>query len=400
MTRASVSRVASIGLCAALGGCGLAPEGAAGAESGGIDLTDGAGSGSGSGSSGDAPSTTTAVTSSSSTSGVDASTTGDDVASSEGTTMSVVGSSGDTTGIDEESSGTTMDCPSAEVSFDPVVPVVVLLIDQSGSMTESFGGQSRWNAVRNALIDPTTGVVKNLENDVRFGLSLYTSFDGFAGGECPVLTETAPMVANYDAIADMFGDASPESETPTGESIEAVTAALVADPDTNPKIIVLATDGEPDTCAQPNPQNGQDESIAAAGAAFMAGIRTFVIGVGNGVSAGHLQDVANAGAGWMPGDANAAYYVPSDQAALVAAFEEIIDGVRSCVLTLDTAILPGQGDEGTVTINGEEIPYEDPNGWRVNSPTEIELLGEACELIQSGDVEVVVEFTCHAILPG
>jgi hypothetical protein len=46
------------------------------------------------------------------------------------------------------------------------------------------------------------------------------------------------------------------------------------------------------------------------------------------------------------------------------------------------------------------IPYDDPNGWRVNSPTEIELLGDACALIQAGDVDVQVEFTCHAILPG
>jgi hypothetical protein len=245
-----------------------------------------------------------------------------------------------------------------------------------------------------------SGVVANLENNVRFGLSLYTSFDGNAGGECPVLTETTPMVANYMAIAQTFNDASPEDETPTGESIEAVTQALVDDPDDNPKIIVLATDGEPDTCAQPNPQYGQEESVAAVEAAYAAGIETFIISVGNEVSQGHLQDLANAGVGWMPGDPDAQYYLPTDQAAMTAAFDEIIDGVRSCVLTLDTPILPDQGDEGTVTVNGDVIPYDDENGWRVNSETEIELLGDACELIQSGDVEVTVEFTCHAILPG
>ena len=27
--------------------------------------------------------------------------------------------------------------------------------------------------------------------------------------------------------------------------------------------VILATDGEPDTCAEPNPQNGQPEAIAA-----------------------------------------------------------------------------------------------------------------------------------------
>jgi hypothetical protein len=305
-------------------------------------------------------------------------------------------------GEDDSGSSTTMGCPSTAVEFEPLLPTVVLLVDQSGSMTSSFAGVPRWNAVRDALTDPVTGVVANLEDDVRFGLSLYTSHNGFGNSgtnECPILTEVAPAVGNYTAIDDTFDGASPDSETPTGESIEAVTAALVADTDPNPKIIVLATDGEPDTCAQPNPQNGQDEAIEAAEAAFAAGIQTFIISVGSDISESHLQDMANAGVGWMPGDEDAPFYVPSDQDALAAAFDEIINGVRSCVLTLSTPILPGHYDDGTVTINGAEIPFEDADGWQVNSATEIELLGAACDLIQEGDVEITVEFSCDAIIP-
>ncbi len=110
--------------------------------------------------------------------------------------------------------------------------------------------------------------------------------------------------------------------------------------------------------------------------------------------------MANAGTGWMPGDPDAPFYVPSDADAMVAAFQEIINGARSCVLTLDGAILPGQADQGTVTVNGVEIIFDDPNGWQVNSPTEIEILGTSCEAIQEGNVEITVEFTCDAIVPG
>jgi hypothetical protein len=398
MTRA-VARIASLFVCAFASGCVGSNDDPGGGGSGGIDPSAGTRDDTTGGSS------STAASSSESSGGSSSSASSSEgESSSEGSTEGATGSSsGDDTGSTSEmleGSGTTMDCPSATVDFEPVVPTVVLLIDQSGSMTENFNGQTRWNAVRDALIDPETGVIATLEDDVRFGLALYTSVNGDAGGTCPILTEVAPMVANFDAIADMYDDADPSSETPTGESIEAVAAALAADPDTNPKFIVLATDGEPDTCAQPNPQNGQEESVAATEAAFAAGIQTFVISVGNDVSAGHLQDVANAGIGWMPGDEDAEYYVPSDQDAMAAAFEDIVNGVRSCVLTLDSAILPGQGDQGTVTVNGMVIPYDDPNGWRVNSPTEIELLGDACALIQAGDVDVQVEFTCHAILPG
>ena len=309
-------------------------------------------------------------------------------------------SSGDGTGTGQEGSSTTMDCPSAEVQFEPVVPTVILLIDQSGSMTAGFDGTNRWNAVRDALIDPTTGVIATLQDTVRFGLALYTSNGGDAGGECPIITDVIPVVGNLAAITDVYEDESPSGDTPTGDSVDAVVAALADDMEEGPKIIVLATDGEPDTCEIPNQQTGQVEAITAVENAFTADIQTFVISVGNDVSETHLQNLANAGVGWVPGDPNAPFYVPSDQDAMVAAFEEIVNGVRSCVLTLDSAILPGQADQGTVTVNGMEIPFDDPNGWQVNSPTEIELLGAACDAIQQGDVDITVVFTCEAIVPG
>lgn len=307
---------------------------------------------------------------------------------------------GTTSGLLRESSGSTMDCPSAEVQFEPIIPTVVLLIDQSGSMTAGFDGTNRWDAVRTALIDPDHGVIAALQDSVSFGLALYTSNGGDAGGECPMLTEVTHTTGNLDAITGIYEKESPSGDTPTGDSVDSVVAVLGEEMGDGPKIIVLATDGEPDTCEVPNPQEGQVEAVTAVENAFTEDIQTFVISVGNDVSEEHLQDLANAGVGWMPGDPDAPFYVPSDQDAMVAAFEEIINGVRSCELTLDAAILPGQGDQGTVTVNGVEVPYDDPNGWQVNSPTEIELLGTSCEAIQEGDVEVTVEFTCQAIVPG
>lgn len=266
-------------------------------------------------------------------------------------------------------------------------------------MDANFGNVSRWDAVRDALVDPVDGVVKTLEGQVRFGLTLYTSFNGFDGGTCPVLTEVAPDVNNFTPIADVFNMSSPEDETPTGESIDAVTASLLADPWPDDKIIVLATDGEPDTCAVPNPQTGQDVAIQAAKDAFAAGIRTFVIGVGNGVSQAHLQDMANAGQGVMPPDPDAKFYQPSDKQALLDAFNEIINGVRDCTLTLQGMMVQGKEDTCSVTVNGSDVPYNDPNGWQANSPTEIELLGTTCDAIQDGQVTVDVSCPCDAIIP-
>jgi hypothetical protein len=131
-------------------------------------------------------------------------------------------------------------CINVDVTFEKQIPTVVLLIDQSGSMEEQFGGAgTRWNVVKNALMDQTTGIVKVLENDVRFGLALYTSHDGNNGGTCPILTDVMPpALANFNAINAVYGPANSDGETPTGESIDAVAAALDPFAEPGPKAIV------------------------------------------------------------------------------------------------------------------------------------------------------------------
>ncbi|MDC0721340.1 vWA domain-containing protein [Nannocystis bainbridge] len=291
-------------------------------------------------------------------------------------------------------------CADADIKFEPQIPTVLLLIDQSGSMTTQFGDTDRWEAVYNALLDEQDGLVPQLEGQVRFGMALYTSFEGDQGGrECPVITETAPALDNYQAIAATWDASQPEDETPTGESIAAVTPTLVMDPTEGNKIIVLATDGEPDTCAEPNPQNGQDESVDAAAAAFAQGVRTYVISVGNEVSDQHLQDVANAGVGVGDGDPDAPFYKADDAQALADAFADIVDGVRDCKLNLDGTVSEGGEDQCTVYVNGEVVPFGDDDGWQLNNPGEVELVGDACDAIQNGEVQVSIKCACGVVVP-
>lgn len=290
-------------------------------------------------------------------------------------------------------------CPNVTVAFEKTIPTVVLLVDQSGSMEEDFGGDTRWNVARKALVDPTSGVVKVLERDVRFGLALYTSKDGSAGGKCPLLTEVNVAMNNFTAIKAAYDKADPVDETPTGESITAVANKLADPKIPGPKYIVLATDGEPDTCAEPNPQNGQAESIKAAQAAFGKGIKTFVISVGEGtVSAKHLQELANAGQGLAPaGATKAKYYVASGAASLKSAFDSIIYGVRSCTFKLNAKVTDPEA--GTVTLDGAKLGYGDPNGWKLSSDgTHVELVGDACTKIKTGDHSISASFACGAVI--
>jgi hypothetical protein len=66
-------------------------------------------------------------------------------------------------------------CAQGDANTSPVTPTVWLVLDGSGSMNEDFGGngQSRWEALRAALMDPG-GVVETLQHSVRFGMVLYS----------------------------------------------------------------------------------------------------------------------------------------------------------------------------------------------------------------------------------
>jgi hypothetical protein len=259
----------------------------------------------------------------------------------------------------------------------------VLLVDQSGSMTSGFSGQSRWDAVYETLMDPDHGVVKPLEDRIRFGLALYTSEKGFEGGECPMLREVAPAAGNHAAIDAVFAPEVPIEDTPTGESLQAVADGLAALDLDGPRAIVLATDGEPDTCDQPNPQNGQAESLAAAQAAFDLDIRTYIISVGNEVSDTPLQEMANAGVGFDPqGGQDAPFYKAFDADDLLDAFENIIGDVVTCEYDVDGIVDLDLACEGSVVLDGE--PLECGVEWEMADASTLRLLGSACQTLQDG----------------
>lgn len=297
------------------------------------------------------------------------------------------------TGTPEGDSG----CVDVEVQVEPIIPTLVLLVDQSGSMTDDFAGQPRWDAIYETLMDPADGVVANLQSQVRFGLTLYSSVDGFEGGECPLLSSVDPALDNLGPIDAVFGPADPIDETPTGESLAAVAQALADFQADGPKGIVLATDGEPDTCEQPNPQEGQAVSLDAAAQAFDLGITTFIISVGDEVGADHLQQMANVGVGKAPDDPMPApYYQALDAQQLVDAFEEIIGSFVSCDLLVDGIVDLEQACDGSVFLDGVELDCG--TDYELPDPSTLRLLGEACATLQDGGQHTVdASWPCGAV---
>lgn len=282
------------------------------------------------------------------------------------------------------------DCPGVDFATTPVTPSISLLIDRSQSMGDSIGGQSRYQAVRDSLVG-TTGVVTQLESRAHFGASLYST-----DAPCPKLYSVGRAMNNRAAIAQLIDSQRPEGNTPTGPSIDQAVAAFQAAPPPvgSPPVIVLATDGLPNGC---NGGNGEQASINAAAASFAAGIRLFVLSVGNGINDGHLQAVANAGAGVQPGQPNAPYYIANTPQDLRAAFDQIISGVVSCELQLSGTVDPQRAAAGTVKLNG--MPLTFGTDWELASGTVLRLLGNACSTLKTTPGSTVTAtFPCGAVL--
>jgi hypothetical protein len=320
----------------------------------------------------------------------------------------------------------TMDadaCASTSVDFTSEIPNVLLLVDRSGSMAGDVeGGVSRWEAVRTALVDPTTGIVPQLQAQVNLGLTLYTGPDrGSVGNEdtvgmedpdyietevCPYLVQVPIAANNFTPIETAYRPLlirdNSRGQTPTGESIAAALPALTGlDPMAFPgrKVLVLATDGEPDLCADgDDEEGGRMRSVVEVQAAFDLGVTTYVISVGNDVGEQHLHELANLGQGFPADDATARFYRANDAASLAQAFEDIVNGVRDCVFSLD-GMVTGTGADGSVTVDGTALPFGDANGWRLNDPSTVELTGTACELVKTGDHEIDISFPCGVIIP-
>jgi hypothetical protein len=338
------------------------------------------------------------------------------------------------------------ECASAMVTTSRAQPTILLVIDGSGSMCETFGNATRWSALRTALLEPMMGVIPRLQNTVEFGLLLYdgtidlivllTAVGGSpnpqcatmyaamkAMGNCPQLIEVAPALNNFAAIDPMFPQIELGGSTPTHKAMNYAVDSLIAmrtsDPDAtmHPQYIILATDGQPnDIClggigGDVSVQQG--EVLAAVDRGWMAGITTYVVSLaGNdaGLQA-HLDEVARRG---NPNDPMAATFSPMTPQDLVNALLGIVGGAVGCEIFLNGMVRAGAECRGFVELNGNELPCCEmngasyscngfdtttPDGWILKTPSSIELVGPSCDLfLQNPDAQLRAGFPCDVFV--
>lgn len=298
---------------------------------------------------------------------------------------------------DPPMSGPDANCPAVNFTPMPTTPSIQLVLDQSGSMyTNNIANNlTRFRAMRDALVDPTMGVVSTLETKAYFGAAMYTcNGNTFVNAETPRALNNAMAIRTaIDAKLNMTG-----GSTPTAQAIDAAVAGFTTTPPPagSPPVIVLATDGEPNSCNQNLTQNQYNaQSVASAAAAYAANIPVYVLAINQ--TSQHFQDVANAGQGWQPGQPNVTYYPVNSAAQLAAAFQTIINGVISCDLTLTATIDDAQAMNGTVTVNGVQLMYG--VDWILVNGNTIRVQGGACtQLKNSANPMVSAQFPCGSVI--
>jgi hypothetical protein len=313
-----------------------------------------------------------------------------------GTSASDAGPSG--------SSNPDSNCGAASQGAKMVPPDILIVQDKSGSMNQDSTGKtctstgcSKWAQTTDAI----NMVVAATETGVNWGLKFFatgaTGCDVNAGAEVPVAANNAA------AIAGAITGATPGSSTPTRSAMQAAVAYLQTLTDTNPKYILLATDGLPN-CIPGSASTMMDDSTGAEQAvadALAAGFPTFVVGIGNTMGNSVLNVMAmNGGKPQMVPPASTYFYQVNNTADLVTALSSIVGSVASCTFNLGQA--PNSfSTNKAIDVFGDNVKIpQDPtmtDGWNYvgGGFDQIQFYGPTCDAIMSAAIkDVTVTYRC------
>ena len=280
----------------------------------------------------------------------------------------------------------------------------MLLLDRSGSMLDDGGnGQTRWDVVVDALIGPGA-VVTEREDSIPFGAAVYDIASGVA---CPAVVTTDPELDNHGTIRQFLRDNGPRGGTPTGEAMSEMARRF---PVVNtPRVIVLATDGEPDTCENPNAndppiipaelEEARERSRQGVRDAYNLGIQTFVLGIAlERETLDHLDELARLGVGQDASSGSESAYSARTPEELLSAFGTIIERVRACQFVVDAEVNVERASEGTVILNDQTLLHE--TDWRLTNDRTLELLGDSCETFKNEAApSLEASFPCDVATP-
>jgi hypothetical protein len=337
-----------------------------------------------------------------------ANTTGGLLGGAGTTGTGITGTGGSTTGSGGAGANT---CGDVTTNSAKLPPDILLVQDRSGSMANNdqdmscqggCGTMSKWSELTTVLQQVLTSTDSGVNWGLKFLASPGQNQCGIsAGADVPIAQMNA---ANVIAALQANG---PQSATPTRAAITAATAYMQTLTDTNPKYLLLATDGLPNCPANcsgnacTNTPNTTEDGLVtqAIMAAQTAGFKTFVVGIGQVQAAvTALNDFANAGGVPQTGAATS-YYAATDATALQNAFTTIVGAAGSCTFSVPMPPPTSSRSAIGVTADGNNVPKDtnNANGWNYTdaSMTSIQIYGPTCDAIKAGTIQnVTIVFHC------
>jgi len=286
------------------------------------------------------------------------------------------------------------------------------VLDRSGSMNLSMAEncycdeatRSANPAGNNPLCDDTTncttrwksltaGLNTTLSSTpaIRWGLKLYSTPGGSSCNVSPNTVEVQVGDGSASAIQSQITNASPANNTPTAAAIIAATNYLKGVADNSNRVILLATDGEPNCKGGSGSTTDVPGTEAAIKAAADAGFPVYVIGIGPSV--GNLNNFAEQGG-------TGTYFPATSDKELSDALLAISKVVATCNFTLSAH--PGADmNNVAVYLDKNLIQKDDANGWSFGTnQTSIVLNGSVCDKVMSGEASSVeVIFGCPGYNP-
>ena len=250
------------------------------------------------------------------------------------------------------------------------------------------------------LIKPDTGVLAALPQE-RVGFSIFASaLDAIDSDFCVSWASLVPpALENFEEIAESY-PASPPGDrqsplAPLDDAIRRKLSEINRFPRTGPVVLLVVTDGEVSGCDEGDTiEQAQSRAIETVELAFQEGVTTLVLHVG-GSQTGFAQALASAGQGTPESETPRRYFDYEDGAELKDAFASVLSIARSCEIEFNGNVTPERAPKGRIALDGQGLTLEDPNGWRLNQPNTLELLGDACAVWLDGQAH-----TLQVAFPG
>lgn len=284
---------------------------------------------------------------------------------------------------------------------------IVFLIDQSGTGLCPLEGDgpcdgatkteddpaTRWNQTRAALL-ADDGLVAKFATRGKVGLAFYSNVD--ERQECPEFTDPSLVEGDLASLKRAYEAQVTRNHQPTGDAFVALSSKLAGK---GGAIVVLVTNGSPDSCDDPD-ANGEAEPVAATVKAIenaaAQGVTTFVVGMGRDPSEREsLQRFALAGRAMPANAAGEAYFPVGSERGVIDAFDELAFGGRACVFSLSAPLSSEDAARSRAALDGEALAYGGADGWRLaEGGAKVEVVGKACELVRRGAQRLALTPNC------